>query len=85
MVPVGGEMTIDPGQAVTVVQAIEPSIVIPMHYQEPGLNAEMFSKLVPVDNFLKEVGITGETMPKFSVKKEEINPEVQKVVVLERK
>src|SRR3972149_6900457 len=83
MIPVGGTYTIDSKEAVSVVQAIEPSIVIPMHYQTPGLNQQVFAKLAPVDDFLKEVGLTAEKMPKLSIKKEEINPEVQKVVVLE--
>lgn len=86
MIPVGGGgPTITVGDAVTVVQAIEPSIIIPMHYQAQGLNPEVFAKLAPVDGFLKEVGINAERLPKFSIKKEEINPEVQRVVVLERK
>ena len=84
-IPVGGHYTIDAGTAVSVVQAIEPSIVIPMHYQVPGLSPEIFGKLAPVEHFLKEVGLTAERLPKFSVKKEEINPEVQKVVLLDRK
>lgn len=84
MIPVGGEFTIDAGEAVSVVQAIEPSIVIPMHYQVSGLT-ESFAKLSPVGDFLKEVGLSAETLPKLSIKKEEINPEVQRVVVLERK
>ena len=85
IIPVGGTYTIDSKDAVSVVQAIEPSIVIPMHYQAQGLSQEVFSKLAPVDDFLKEVGLSAERMPKLVVKREEINPEVQKVVVLERK
>lgn len=85
MIPVGGKFTIDSTQAVSLVQAIEPSITIPMHYQTEGLNPQTFSALTPVDNFLKEVGITAEKMPKLLIKKEEINPEVQRIVVLERK
>lgn len=85
MIPVGGTYTIDAKEAVSVVQAIEPSIVIPMHYNVSGLSQEVFAKLTPVEDFLKEVGLTAEHMPKLSVKKEDINPEVQKVVVLERK
>lgn len=85
MIPVGGHFTIAAGEAVSVVQAIEPSIVIPMHYQMPALNPEVFGKLAPVEDFLKEVGFSAEKMPKLLVKKEEIDEEVQKVVVLERK
>ncbi|MBI4157777.1 MBL fold metallo-hydrolase [Candidatus Woesebacteria bacterium] len=85
MIPVGGKFTIDSAQAVTVVQAIEPSITIPMHYQVPGLDSKTFSELAQVENFLKEVGIASEVLPKLSVKREDISPEVQKIVVLERK
>lgn len=84
MVPVGGEYTIGPNEATNVVSAIEPTIVIPMHYQMPGLKPETFSKLTPVDSFLKEVGLTSENLPKFVVKKEELG-EDKKVVVLEKK
>lgn len=84
MVPVGGEYTIGPDEATNVVSAIEPTIVIPMHYQMPGLKPETFSKLTPVDSFLKEVGLTSENLPKLIVKKEELG-EDKKVVVLEKK
>lgn len=85
MIPVGGKFTIDSAQAVSVVQSIEPSVTIPMHYQVQGLDPKTFSELAPVDTFLKEVGITAEVLPKLSIKKEDINPEGQKIVVLERK
>lgn len=84
MVPVGGEYTIALQQAVEVVQQIEPSIVIPMHYKVPGLSEATFTKLSGVSEFVKEVGLNSETLPKLSIKKEEIG-EGQKVVVLEKK
>ena len=84
MVTVGGEYTIGPNEAANVISAIEPTIVIPMHYQMTGLKPETFSKLVPVDFFLKEVGLTSESLPKLVVKKEELG-EDKKVVVLEKK
>jgi len=83
-IPVGGEFTIGPEAAVKVVQAIEPSLTIPMHYQAPGLNPEGFKALAPVDDFLKEVGVTVERLPKLTIKKEDLG-EDQKVVVLEKK
>ena len=83
-VPVGGEFTIGPESAVKVVQAVEPAITIPMHYQAPGLNPESFKALAPVDDFLKEVGLTVERLPKLSIRKEDLG-EDQKVVVLEKK
>jgi L-ascorbate metabolism protein UlaG (beta-lactamase superfamily) len=84
MIPVGGEFTIGPVEATALVQAIEPSVVIPMHYQAPGLKPETFSKLGGLEPFLKEVGLKVETLPKLSIKKEDLG-EDQKVVVLEKK
>lgn len=84
MIPVGAEYTIGPDIATSIVQAIEPKFVIPMHYQISGLAPETFSKLLPVEAFLKEVGISVETLPKLSVKKEDLGEE-QKVIVLEKK
>ena len=85
ILPVGGEYTIGPDEATKIVQAVEPSIVIPMHYQVPGLNPAGFAKLKGVDDFLKEVGFTVERLPKLVLKKEEITEDMQKVVVLEKK
>lgn len=84
MIPVGGEFTIGPNEATSLVQAIEPTVVIPMHFQTPGLRTETFSKLEGVESFLKEVGLKVETLPKLSLKKEELG-EDQKVVVLEKR
>lgn len=86
MVPVGGEYTIGPKEAVEIIQTIEPYFIIPMHYRAEGMNPELSSKLLPVDNFLAEVGITAETLPKFTIKKEDILEEQNpKVIVLEKK
>lgn len=81
MLPVGGFYTIGPVDAAEVVKSVEPSIVIPMHYQVPGLIPENFEKLAPVDAFLKEVGLPSEILPKLSIKKEELAEE-QKVIQL---
>lgn len=84
MIPVGGEYTISPSTAVSIVQAIEPEIVIPMHYQMQGLDPKTFSKLAEVDSFLKELGHSVERLPKLSIKKESLLGE-QRVVVLEKR
>ena len=86
MVPVGGEYTIGSKAAAEVVSKIDPYFVIPMHYKLDGINPETFAKLEPVETFLKEVGITVENLPKFSVKKEDIQEDQSsKVIILERK
>ncbi|NDJ53358.1 MAG: MBL fold metallo-hydrolase [Chloroflexi bacterium] len=54
MVPVGGGRALNSGQAGEVISLIEPSLVIPMHYQMPGMALE----LDPLDNFLKEMGVS---------------------------
>lgn len=71
-IPVGGFYTIDAHTAGEVVSQLEPKIIIPMHYNRPGLNQEIFGKLEPVERFLKEMG------------KENIAP-VQKLVVVKEK
>jgi L-ascorbate metabolism protein UlaG (beta-lactamase superfamily) len=81
MLPVGGFYTIGPAEAAEVVKSVEPSIIIPMHYQVAGLVAENFGELAPVDAFLKEVGLPTEILPKLSIKKEELTEE-QKVIQL---
>jgi len=85
MIPVGGIYTIGPTEAVEIVKDIEPSFILPMHYYVDGIEKGTFGKLEPVETFLKEVNLTVEKMPKLAVKKEEVNLEVQKVILLEKK
>ncbi|OGK23535.1 hypothetical protein A3A46_04385 [Candidatus Roizmanbacteria bacterium RIFCSPLOWO2_01_FULL_37_13] len=83
LVPVGGFYTIDASEAVELVKKIEPSIVIPMHYNQPKLNQQNFGKLLPVAEFLKKIGAENSSpIPKLTVKKEELLEEM-KVVVME--
>lgn len=83
MVPVGGEFTLNPEEAGYVVRSIDPQITLPMHYFVPQLNKE-FSKLKPLEEFLKEIGISVQNMAKLSVKSSDLTDE-RKVVVLEKK
>jgi L-ascorbate metabolism protein UlaG (beta-lactamase superfamily) len=74
MIPVGGLHTIDAAQAVQVINDIEPSIVIPMHYG---------GQLAPVSAFLKEIGKEGViAQPKLTISKDKLPAEMQ-VVILE--
>ncbi|MFA5770044.1 MAG: MBL fold metallo-hydrolase [Patescibacteria group bacterium] len=83
LVPVGGFYTIDAEEAVSLVKKIEPSIVIPMHYNSDKLNQKNFDKLTPVSDFTKKFGLDNPVpLPKLVYKKEEIEQEM-KVVVLE--
>jgi len=86
MVPVGGKFTIGPKEAVEIVGKIDPYFVIPMHFAVPGLNDQTFAGLEPVEPFLKEIGMTVENLPKFSLKREDIlEDQSSKVIILEKK
>ena len=86
MVPVGGYFTISPKEAVEIVGKIDPYFILPMHYQTPGMKPEISDKLQPVDVFIKEIGMISESLPKFSLKKEDIlEDQSSKVIVLEKK
>ena len=83
MVPVGGFFTITAEEAVKVVNQIEPSMVIPMHYNQPGLNQETFANLQDLSVFLKEIGAEDvQPTDKITVKKDQLNPESTRVIVL---
>ncbi|MBN1563708.1 MAG: MBL fold metallo-hydrolase [Anaerolineae bacterium] len=60
LVPVGGGNSLSSSQAAEVISLLEPSIVIPMHFQTEALRG---IELDPVDRFLKEMGVnTDETV-----------------------
>lgn len=83
-VPVGGVYTLDSKEAAGVVGQIEPSIVVPMHFFKEGLKEEVFGKLSPVDDFLKQMALPVENTSKYSIKKGEISEE-QKIIVFENR
>lgn len=84
MIPVGGVYTLTSMQASEVAREIDPSIIIPMHYRLDGMNKEIFEKLSPVEDFLKELGLSVERLDKLSIKRQNLGEE-KKVVVLERR
>ena len=85
MIPVGGEYTIGHKQAVDIAKEFESPYVLPMHYKMPGMNEEVFGKLSGVDEFLKELGYEVERSDKLNIKKELVNHDQRKTVVLEKK
>ena len=79
MAPIGGVYTVDAKEAADVISQIEPHIIIPMHYQIPGLKI----KLEGVDKFLKIMGLKSvEPQNKLLIKSKDITDEETKVVVL---
>ncbi len=85
LLPVGGIYTIGAKDAADIAKEYDSPYVLPMHYKTPGMNEDVFQKLSPVDEFLKECGYEVERTDKLSIKKELINYEVRKAVVMEKK
>lgn len=78
MVPVGGFYTIGPDDAIEVVKKIEPSIVIPMHYNDKGLDQKTFAKLSTLNDFLKKFGVEKhELVDQLTIKKENLSEEMK--------
>jgi L-ascorbate metabolism protein UlaG (beta-lactamase superfamily) len=85
MIPVGGTYTIDAQTAAHIVKKIDPAMVIPMHFQNEGLDKKTFAELEPVTDFLKLMGQSGIIpVPKLNLKHEDFTTESStKVVLLE--
>ncbi len=84
VVPVGGRgLTLDAEGAASVVAQLEPSYVIPVHYDDPKTTYAM--PQAGVEEFLKEMGSKAPEEPvlKLKVNAKEF-PEETQVVVLQR-
>ncbi len=53
LLPVGGHYTVGPQEAMEIVKATEPRVVIPMHYRSPDFG---FDVIGPVEDFLALCG-----------------------------
>ena len=79
LIPVGGVYTIDAQKAVSVINQIEPRIVIPMHYSLPGLKFDLGT----VDQFLKAIAVKPRKEEKLKITKKDLPQEDMEVVILE--
>lgn len=79
-IPVGGERGYDPETAIKVINLIEPRVVIPI-----GFQSDNDPNALPVEKFLKEMGIpTEKPEKKIIIKKKDLPTEDMKVMVLEK-
>jgi len=78
LIPVGGVYTIDAQKAVTVINQIEPRIVIPMHYKVPGLKFDLGS----LDAFLKAIAVKPRQEEKLKIVKKDLPQEDMELVIL---
>ena len=80
IVPVGGDNCYDAQAAAKAANSVEPKIIIPIAFKsenDPGAK--------PVEDFLKEMGITNQTPEKkFIIKKKNLPTEETQVIVLSK-
>ena len=78
LVPVGGGGALNPSKAAEVISLIEPSIVIPMHYETEKND----SGLGTVAGFLKEMGISDQAqLPSLNITKSALTEETQVITL----
>ena len=80
LIPVGGGPTVDAEAAVKIVNQIEPRIVIPMHYDEPGLK----HKFDDISKFIKEIGLVPQEQETLKTTKSGLPAEEMQLVVLKK-
>jgi len=80
LVPVGGQTSLNAAKAAEVISLLEPSIVIPMHYDV----GKSLIELDPLPKFLKEMGLTTiETEESIKLSSVNVLPEETRVMVLD--
>ena len=62
--PVGGVYTIGPKEAAIVINQLQPSVVVPMHYRTLRHDKKTFGELSTLDEFLQEGGFEKKEMSK---------------------
>ncbi len=77
LIPIGGNFTIDAEEARSLINQIEPKIVIPMHYKIPGLKIKIDSE----EKFIKIFGKKPEILEKLAIRKTQI-PQETKIIFL---
>lgn len=83
-VPVGGQLTIDPKEAVSVARSLEPNIVIPMYYKTKHHDDKVFADLASVDDFLLAYETEVEPQEKVNISSPDSLPEEMEMVVLKQ-
>ncbi len=65
--PVGGHYTINSKVAVNLIQEVEPSYIIPMHFKTDGHDEKTFGMLETLADFQKAFGVTVEPVKSLTV------------------
>lgn len=80
--PVGGVFTIDAKVASEVISALEPAVVIPMHYKTDQHDQEKFGELATVEDFMKEYGKTAQPQDKLTLSGGKMSEETETQLVV---
>ena len=78
----GGGYTLDATNAAAIVRQVEPKVVIPVHYADPGLHYEVPQDTLEV--FTKELGAPVEQVDKFKLTGAAMLPQALTVMALKR-
>ena len=79
LIPVGAKNVLDAKRAKTIIEKIEPRIVIPMHFSQKGLKTAYDDKA----KFFKEIGSTPKEQDKLKITKKELPQETMEIINLQ--
>jgi len=84
LLPVGGVYTIGPNEALKVMESLNPSIAIPMHYKTGKHKGKTFDELKTLDEFLKVYeGEVKRKKEKLAVSRVSLSEDATELVVFE--
>lgn len=83
MVPVGGVYTVDAEVATKVIEAIDPSIVIPMHFKTAQHDAKTFGEMSELAKFTSQYGHAVRTVKTLQISKISLPQEATEVISFE--
>jgi L-ascorbate metabolism protein UlaG (beta-lactamase superfamily) len=79
LIPVGGGCTLAPAEVTEVVSQLEPKLVVPMHYAQPGVSIPLES----IERFCREMAIEDiRSQPKLTLTRSGV-PDETTIVILE--
>lgn len=78
----GGGYTLDSTGAANVVRAVNPKVVIPVHYADSGLKYEV--PQAELSTFVSELGVPSESVSKYTLKQFLSSPETLSIVQIAR-
>lgn len=84
LIPVGGTFTIDAPQAKAYVDALQPAVILPMHYQVEGLTLGIEGVDAFLRQFQNEETIERVGASEIWLTKEAIQSQRKKLIILER-